>query len=126
MGSRFYLGTLYDWTVPSELPSGVNWLKGQQERCPTTGRLHHQLIVGFSKQQRIPAVKRIVGVGHWEPTRSAAADDYVHKDATSVEGTRFELGAKAFRRNVSNDWDQIKSLAIAGDLGSIPSDIYIR
>lgn len=126
MGSRYYLGTLFDWIQPTDLPTGVVWLKGQQELCPTTGRLHHQVIVGFAKQQRLAAVKRLVGNGHWEPSRSSAADEYVHKDATSVPGTRFELGSKAFRRNVTHDWDRIKQLAVCGDLAAIPSDIYIR
>jgi hypothetical protein len=126
MGSRYFLGTLYDWTPPLELPAGVTWLKGQQERCPTTGKLHHQVIVGLSKPQRLGAVSKIVGRGHWEASRSSAADEYVHKDATSIADTRFELGKKSFRRNVSADWDAVRTSAIAGKLDDIPPDIYVR
>lgn len=122
----YWLGTLYDWTPPTALPPGVNWLKGQQETCPTTGRLHHQVIVGFARKSRLATVKRVVGVGHWEPTRSDAADAYVHKEDTRVEGTQFELGHKVLRRNVSADWDAIKEHAKAGNFEEIPSDVYIR
>lgn len=126
MGSRYWLGTIFRDEPFSELPAGSNWIKGQCEICPTTGRRHVQFVVGFEKQQRLAAVKRYLGEGHYEPTRSVKADEYVHKDATSVPGTRFEFGTKAFRRNVAHDWDQIKALAQSGELESIPSDIYVR
>lgn len=125
MAQRFWIGTCYQPSAP-ELSDGCVWIKGQQETCPTTGRLHWQLIAGFSKPQRLPAVKRLVCDGHWEPTRSLRADEYVWKDATSVEGTRFELGRKPVRRNISTDWDEIKASACAGNLDEIPSDIYVR
>lgn len=124
--ARYWIGTLYEWTTPTTLPNGCCWLKGQQETCPTTGRVHTQLIAGFTKHQRLAAVKRLVGVGHWEPTRSSAADDYVHKENTRIEGTQFELGTKTLRRNVAADWDAIKEAAKSSDFDSIPSDIYIR
>ena len=79
MAARFWIGTLYDWTPLAELPETCTWLKGQQEICPTTGRAHHQVLAGFSRAVRLPHVKRCIGAGHWEATRSAAADDYVHK-----------------------------------------------
>lgn len=126
MGSRYWLGTLYDWTVPAELPVGCIWIRGQQETCPTTGRLHHQLIAGFSKPQRLAGVKRLIAPGHWEPSRSDAADSYVWKEDTRVAGTQFELGRKALRRNNERDWDKIKEDASRGALDEIPADIYVR
>jgi len=126
MAARYWLGTLYDWTVPAELPTGCIWMRGQQERCPTTERLHHQLIVGFSKPQRLAAVKRLIFAGHWEPTKSSAADAYVHKEETRVEGTQFEFGEKALRRNNKEDWGKILELAKSGDIAAIPPDVQIR
>lgn len=128
MGSRYWLGTLYDWNIPTSLPAGLTWAKGQLEICPTTGREHVQLIVGFAKPQRLPSVKRLTNSpkGHWEPSRSSAADDYVHKDETAVIGTRFELGAKPFRRYSATDWESIRTSAKSGELDQIPPDVYVR
>ena len=127
MSGRFWLGTLYQWNPPNELPGlSVVWIKGQQECCPTTGRLHHQIIAGFKRQVRLATVKREVGEGHWEVTRSVAADEYVWKEDTRVEGTQFELGAKPLRRNVAADWDSIRTNAKSGEFDLIPSDVFVR
>lgn len=126
--ARYWLGTLYDWTPPRELPAGSDlvWLRGQQERCPTTGRLHHQIFAAFSKNQRLSAVKAKVGAGHWEPSRSEAAEAYVWKEQTRVPDTQFELGARAVKRNSKTDWDQVLAAAKRGDFTSIPSDVQVR
>lgn len=123
--ARVYLGTLFSWTVPAELPDSCVWLRGQQELCPTTGRAHHQVIAQFNRAVRIPHVKRVIGDGHWEPTRSSAADAYVWKEDTRVPGTQFEFGSKAIRRNVSADWDEILRNAKTGNFEDIPSDIQV-
>jgi len=125
--ARYWLGTLFNWTVPTELPVGCCWLKGQQEMCPSTGRLHHQVICGLNGPQRLSWMRGNFGPGHhWEPTRSAHADAYVWKDETSVAGTRFEIGRKLFRRNSSIDWDAVLADAKAGNIGEIPSDVQVR
>lgn len=64
-------------------------------------------------------------IGHYELTRSIAADDYVWKEDTSL-GERFEYGKKKVKRNSSKDWDEIKENAKCGRLDSIPSDVYVR
>jgi len=126
MQGRYWLGTLYCASAPSELTAPCVWIKGQQESCPTTGRLHWQLIAGFDRNVRLSRVKAVVGPGHWELTRSSSADDYVWKEATCVSNTRFELGRKPMRRNSSTDWDKVKESAKRGELDTIPSDIYVR
>jgi len=126
MQGVYWIGTLYEYSPPTVLPSGVTWLKGQSETCPTTGRIHVQCIAGFPRSTRLAAVKRLIAPGHWELTRSSAAESYVWKDDTAVPGTRFELGARPVRRNSSRDWDRIKELAVSGLLSEIPSDIYVR
>jgi len=126
MAARYWLGTIFGRETIPELPPATSWCKGQSEMCPTTGRRHIQLIVGFAKPQRLAAVKRIMGDGHWEATRSVAADEYVHKENSRIEGTQFEFGSKPCRRNVSHDWDKIKDLAKEGKLDEIPSDVLIR
>lgn len=81
---------------------GLTYSKGQRETGHTTGYDHWQLIIYLSKPQRLSWLKKeISSVGHWEPSRSEAADAYVWKDDTSVPDTRFEFGTKALKRNDS-------------------------
>ena len=75
--ARYWIGTLFNTESPTELPDRVSWLKGQQKICPTTERVHVQLIAGFPRAVRLAAVKRLVEEGHWEVTRSVAAEAYV-------------------------------------------------
>jgi len=141
--SRWYLGTSYDLCfapAPELLRSHLGgqpartftiklplvYLRGQQERCPTSGRIHWQLLASFVRQVRIPQVKQLVCDGHWEPSRSEAARDYVWKESTSIAGTRFEIGEEPVRRNRATDWESVRSKAVAGDLHQIPADIFVR
>ena len=63
---------------------------------------------------------------HCEPTRSAAAEDYVYKDDTAVEGTRFELGKRAMKRNKKEDWEDCWQKCKSGDIEGIPGDVKIK
>lgn len=91
------------------------------------GFLHWQLIICLTKRGRLSAVKSIFGEScHAEPTRSAAADEYVFKDDTSIANTRFELGSKPLRRNNAKDWDAILSGARNGKFDEIPPDVLVR
>lgn len=124
--ARYWLGTCYCDGRPAELPSDTAWIKGQQEECPTTGRLHWQLFVAFTKNQRIGGVRSKLCGCHWEPSRSQAAELYVWKEDTRVEGTQFEIGGRPLKRNSQADWGQVLSIAKTGILDDIPPDIYIR
>jgi len=126
MSARYWLGTCYCDARPAALPEQCVWIRGQQEECPTTARLHWQLFVAFAKNQRLAAVKRKLCGCHWEPSKSEAAERYVWKEDTRVEGTQFELGAKAFKRNSETDWGQVLQSAKGGNFEDIPADIYIR
>lgn len=103
----------------------ITWLKGQRE-LGAGGLDHWQVIVGFARPQRLPRVRALFPGAHAEPTRSAAADEYVWKDDTAVPGTRFELGSKPHRRNNAKDWDAIWAAAIDGRLGDIPADVRLQ
>lgn len=63
--------------------------------------------------------------GHYELTRSAAANDYVWKEDTRI-GDRFEMGTLKLNRNRKDDWDLVRINAKTGNVEDIPSDIYIR
>jgi len=109
------------------LPPDVAYVRGQLERGADTGFLHWQLLVVYSRKCRLAAVKKTFGNGiHAELSRSNAADAYVWKDDTRVDGTQFELGQRAIRRNAPTDWLQVRNSAVLGRLDSIPDDIYVR
>nr|WAE42540.1 MAG: replication associated protein [Cressdnaviricota sp.] len=132
MGSRtgrYWIGTIpcASGTMPNSapLPDWITWVRGQMETGSQTGYRHWQIIVGTKQPVRLSKLVGYYG-GHWELTRSKAAEDYVWKDETSVEGSRFELGTKSLNRNEPKDWLKVKESAVAGDLDSIPPDIFIR
>lgn len=117
-------------TVPEQhfepdLLEGLNWIKGQLEEG-AGGFRHWQLVCATEKKVRLRGIKAIFGPeAHCELSRSSAADEYVWKDETSVEQTRFELGTKPSKRNSKKDWDAIWTSATEGDMGSIPADIRV-
>lgn len=114
-----------DWH-PSELPDGVAYLKGQGEEGEG-GYLHWQLLVVFEEQVSLRMCKsKFCNTAHCELTRSIAADAYVWKDDTYIDGTRFELGAKPIRRNSKPDSDSVWELARQGELLAIESSIRIQ
>ncbi len=65
----------------------------QLERAPTTGRLHYQGYVEFTKRVRISACHKLITECHFETRRGTAqqARDYCMKDDSRVEGP-WELG----------------------------------
>lgn len=142
MQARLWIGTIpecdfgtYQIIVGFPLPvfADLQWYRGQLE-IGEGGFRHWQVVVQGKKPLRVAALKRLFGErAHWEKTRSESAgtyqiivDEYVWKEETRVEGTQFEVGTKAIRRNVSKDWDQIYSDARSGNLDNIPRDILVR
>jgi len=63
---------------------------------------------------------------HGELTRSSAAEEYVFKEETRVEGTQFELGQRPVRRYEQTDWDRIWENAQSGDILSIPANVRVQ
>jgi len=126
--AKYYLLTIPHelWSVPEELPDGIEYLKGQAE-IGESGYRHWQVLVSFTTKKTLTAAKKFFPAEtHLEPTKSKAADDYVWKDETSVEGSRFEMGSKKMKRNSAKDWDTIWENAKQGNLMNIPADVRIR
>lgn len=102
------------------------YLKGQQE-IGGQGLLHWQVLAVTSRKCSRAQVKALFcPQAHVELTRSEAANDYVWKDETSVEGTRFCLGALPLSRARPQDWNKIFTMAKDGSFEEIPKDILIR
>jgi len=123
---KLWIGTIPHHQFTPFLPPGVSYTKGQLE-LGEGGFLHWQLFVNLTKPQRLSWLQKTFGTSvHFELTRSEAAESYVWKEETRIEGTQFELGAKPLRRNDSKDWEKIRTDAIAGRLMDIPADVYVR
>nr|WPR18701.1 MAG: replication polyprotein [Chemarfal virus 193] len=105
---------------------GLGFIMGQRE-IGESGYEHWQLVAYFKKRVYLSAVKEVFGeTAHAELSRSRRVEEYVQKDATSVDGSRFEFGTRPFKRNSEKDWDDIKRKCIDGELDDIPSDVFIR
>lgn len=100
--------------------SGLVWLRGQKE-VGAEGTEHWQLFASFAKKVRLNTVKSVIN-GHWEPSRSDAAEEYVWKEDTRVEGTQFELGQRPFKRNSATDWGKVRDLARQGEMDAIADE----
>lgn len=127
--ARYWLLTIPAHLFVPYLPRGVVYMRGQLELGEQNGYRHWQLLAVYSKPQRLAALKRTFGSDngiHAEPSRSDAADAYVWKEETAVEGTRFELGTKPLRRNSATDWAVVRDSAKCGRIDDIPPDIFVR
>lgn len=127
--ARYWLLTIphHDFTPYIPQGSPLIYMKGQLERGSDTGYLHWQLLIQFSRKVTLAYVKRMLGDSvHAEASRSAAADEYVWKEDTRVEGTQFELGKKSMKRNCEKDWELILKSAREGDFDSIPGDVLVH
>ena len=122
----YWIGTLPNPNWEPCLPGGVAYIRGQLERGEG-GLDHYQLFFILSKKASLAAVRTIWGehVGHWELTRSSAAEEYVWKEETRI-GEPFEFGTRPLRRNSATDWEEIKGQAQRGELDTIPGDIFVR
>nr|AOV86327.1 putative rep protein [uncultured virus] len=127
--SRYYMLTIpeADFTRPETLIDGLIYMKGQLEQGEG-GYRHWQMVVVSHKKCRASAIKRKFGsTCHVEITRSAAANEYVHKDDTCVDPeTRFEVGRLPVNRNEQKDWDRIWESAKRGAIDEIPADVRVR
>lgn len=135
---RYWFGTL-PWTdqekaendngnapsPPFSITDLCCYIKGQGELG--AGGLHHwQLIVVCSrKTSRRSLQQSLCCGGHWELSRSAAAEAYIWKEETRIEGTQFELGRKPLKRNSKEDWESIWNLATNGQFMDIPANIRV-
>lgn len=74
------------WSPPDTLPSGLVFLRGQEE-IGAGGFRHYQCVCAFQRKTGMPGVRGAFGASvHAELSRSAAASAYVWKEETAVEG----------------------------------------
>ena len=125
--AKYWILTIPQHLFLPYLPDACEYIIGQMEVGNNTGYLHWQIVVSFKKKVVLSYVKNIFGNEiHAQMTRSAAADEYCHKEDTGVPGTKFKLGKKSLKRNSEKDWDLIRSHAKSGLFDEIPADVFIR
>lgn len=115
-----------EWSPPIQLEPAFSWIKGQAE-IGEGGFEHWQVIVAFKEKKSLVGCKAcFTSQTHCELSRSEAAGEYVWKDETAVAGTRFEFGAKPFRRASRTDWEDVWVLAVQGDFAAIPASVRVQ
>lgn len=124
---KYFLLTIPHADFLPFLPPSITYIRGQLEQGANTGYLHWQILAVAHKKRTVTSVRQLFGEScHVEPSRSEAANDYVWKEDTRVEGTQFEIGKMPFKRNNQADWDTVVQDAKRGRLDNIPSDILVR
>jgi len=109
---------------PPSLQPEVVWIKGQKE-LGQGGFEHWQFIIALGRKGTHRVVQRLYPGCHSELTRSLAAESYVWKEDTRVEGSQFEGGAKPIQRSSHVDWENVWKCATIGDLLTIPASIRV-
>lgn len=124
--ARYWLLTLPHHVFVPFLPDNCSYIKGQLEKSNGTSYLHWQVMVIFMRDVRLATVKSIFGTEcHAEVSRSVAAEDYVWKEDTRVDGTQFELGKKPIKKNSQRDWDAVWALAKLGEIDLIDKNVLV-
>jgi len=103
----------------------IEWMIGQQE-VGESGYHHWQFFVKTKSKKSLNQMKLIHQTVSWRLSDSPAAENYVLKDNSSIEGTRFEYGVKPFKRNSKMDWERVWNMCLEGDMDSIEPGIKIR
>ncbi len=88
-----------------KMPKRVIYITWQLEKCPDTGRLHHQGYLELNRSMRMTWVKKMLeGEPHVEARKGSQmqAAEYCHKKETRVDGP-WELGTKSAGQGARTD-----------------------
>jgi len=93
--ARFWCFTSHSEVCPIWNGLEMSYLTYQQEKGEETGKLHWQGYLELKKSGTQKQIKTLIGnQSHVEPSRSAAAIAYCHKEETRVDGP-WEFGEKS-------------------------------
>lgn len=125
--ARYWMLTIPEasFSPVGPISPGVAYIKGQLELGGNSNYRHWQLLVILSAPQRLSWIRSTFGPFHAEPTRSKAAEEYVWKEDTRIEGTQFEVGRRPMHRNRKTDWDAVWDAAQSGLFNEIPNHVRV-
>lgn len=127
---RYWIGTLKyeDFIMPSPLPRGIAYFRGQCEEGNEGGYKHFQFVVGYPRSIRFNKAKSFwPNSVHLEPVIDIdAALDYCAKDDTRVDGSYVEFGTRPMQRNSKRDWELVWTKARSGDLEDVDASIRVQ
>lgn len=108
----------HPWTFPERLPAGVKCIKGQMERCPSTGRTHYHVYIYLGQKEGYRWIQKNIfndqPVNCQVPKNDVAAERYSVKDSTRIAGP-WQLG------EIPNKKCNMRTF-FPGDTQPVPSD----
>ena len=100
----------------------AKYTRGQLEQGELMETNHFQFVTFLKDNKRLTALKKINPKIHWSPSKSEAANDYVWKEETRVDGP-WEFGKKPKvgkpKDGKKLDWEDIWNKACTGQLNKI-------
>lgn len=128
--SKRWCLTSYNEAVISELPQFALYIIGQQEICPTSGRLHWQIYFETEGKRGPKAVIKDLQLFygnhdfHLEATKGTQQQniDYVSKEESAIPNTHFFFGVKQAQGKRTD----IQSLALLIQSGASDMDIVLE
>lgn len=101
------------------------YTKGQLEKGEIEGTLHFQFVTFLKDNTRLTKLKKVNPKIHWEPSGSEAANKYVMKEATRVEGPwEFGVAPTIGKKKNKIDWQDVWKKACNGQIEEI--DPFVR
>lgn len=128
MTARAWCFTINNYVALPEIRDGVRYLTFGREVAPTTGTPHLQGYVYYDNSVRLARVRKDFPGAHIEKAKGSFEQNqaYCQKDGDFVElgvppATQKQKGEMEIER-----WELARTAAKAGDLDSIPADLYCR
>ena len=116
-----------DWDYASMIGRKVKYIAYGLEKCPKTGRPHHQGFIYFRTQQRsIKNIAKSLGKCHVEPCQGSLCDNdyYCSKAGQLVEFG--EKPAQGTRMDINDVMDAVKAGATELDLAEANPGLWCQ
>lgn len=129
---RIWFGT---WNNPEDMSKegfriihtklNARCTRGQLEQGEEEGTLHFQFVVFLKDKVRLAALHKTLPKVHWEPSESKAANEYVLKEDTRIDGP-WEFGdqPQVGSKKKKVDWQDVWNKACEGKINEI--DPWVR
>lgn len=120
--------TVWDLTALTSIPwpevPNFKYLIFQKEKCPSTGKLHHQAFLAFDRSKRFSVIRKLLGDAKCdihrmhENSTPASLRAYCSKEDTRVEGPwecgEWTASMQEMKRGKRTDLDEVKEKLKSG------------